>query len=211
MRLYLVRHGRTASNVAGLLDTAYPGAPLDDEGQAQADALVERFEGRHVDAVYASDIHRAVQTATPLATARGLEVNPHAGLREILAGDQEMLAEWGPYVAVLQAWGEGRWSERRPGGEDADTFFGRFDAAVAAIASAGHDAALLVSHGAALRMWVGGRVAGVAPEQVAVGRLGNTAVLTVDGAPGDWTLVDWDAGAVHRVPQDPTTHSSTHA
>ena len=85
MRLYLVRHGRTRSNVAGLLDTAHPGAPLDDAGLRQADALVARFEGIAFDAIVASDIHRAVQTATPLANARGLRLQTHAGLREILS------------------------------------------------------------------------------------------------------------------------------
>ena len=48
MRLHLVRHGQTASNVAHLLDTAHPGADLDEVGRAQAAALVVRLGGEAV-------------------------------------------------------------------------------------------------------------------------------------------------------------------
>lgn len=200
MRLYLVRHGRTASNVAGLLDTAFPGAVLDEVGLAQAEALVDRLHGTELDGIYASDIHRAVQTATPLARARGLDLTELAGLREIPAGDQEMFDVWDAYIEVLKAWGMGEPGRRRPGGEDAHEFFGRFDAAVTQIADAPGAAALLVSHGAALRTWLSGRVTGLTPLDIAKRRMGNTAIVTVEGEPGDWRFVDWDAGVHHDTP-----------
>jgi probable phosphoglycerate mutase len=196
MFLHVVRHGRTASNVAGLLDTAHPGSPLDDVGLAQAEALVERFAETAVDAVYASDILRAVQTGTPLAAARGLALVELAGAREILAGDQELSSDWVPYVDMLRAWGTGRPTDLRPGGEDGVAFFGRFDAAVAGIADAGHEAAVLVTHGAAMRMWLAARVSGLAPADVIERRLGNTAVISLQGGPGDWRLVSWDDGVL---------------
>ena len=87
MRLYLVRHGRTSSNVDRLLDTASPGADLDDVGRAQATRLVERLDGHHLEAVYASDLVRTQQTLAPLASARGLEMTILGGLREIQAGE----------------------------------------------------------------------------------------------------------------------------
>jgi len=200
MRLLLVRHGRTASNVSGLLDTAHPGAPLDEVGRAQAERLVARLDGVGLGGLYSSDIHRAVQTATPLAQARGLPLVELPGLREIPAGDQELLPTWDAYIDVLRAWGEGRLTERRPGGEDAHAFFARYDAAVARIAEEGHAAALLVSHGAALRTWVSARVAGISATEVAARRLGNTAILTLHGEPGDWRLAGWDDGASHDTP-----------
>nr|NLI49071.1 histidine phosphatase family protein [Propionibacterium sp.] len=200
MRLYLVRHGRTASNVAGLLDTAHPGAALDEVGLAQADALVDRLAEATLDAVYSSDIPRAVQTATPLAAARALALIPLAGLREIPAGDQEMRDVWDAYIDVLRAWALGRPHVRRPGGESGHEFFGRYDAAVASIADAGHSAAVLVSHGAALRTWVGHRVRDLTPMEVARRRLGNTAIVTIEGEPDDWRLLDWDDGVHHDTP-----------
>ncbi len=193
MRLYLVRHGRTPSNVARLLDTAIPGADLDAVGQDQARTLIERLEGHRVDAVYASDLVRTQQTVAPLAESRGLDVRVIGGLREIQAGEDEMSPVWERYVGSLRSWGEGDRAAKIPGGEDADEFFARYDHAIAEIAAAGHDAALLVSHGAALRMWIGGRVSGIDIAEVVGRRLGNTTIVTLDGSPEEgWTFVDWD-------------------
>ncbi len=200
MRLYLVRHGRTASNVAGLLDTAHPGAPLDEVGRAQAQALVERLTGHELDAVYSSDIHRAVQTATPLAQARRVMVRPLPGFREIPAGDLELHDVWDDYIAVLRSWGEGRLDARRPGGEDADEFFARYDAAVAVVANTSSDAAVVVSHGAAIRTWLSGRVRDLSPLDVARRHLGNTGIVTLVGEPGDWRLDAWDDGVTDDTP-----------
>ncbi|WP_040157596.1 histidine phosphatase family protein [Nigerium massiliense] len=194
MRLHLVRHGRTPSNVTSALDTAYPGADLDDRGRAQAELLVERFDGVPLEGLYASDLVRTQQTIAPLAAARGLDVGILGGLREIQAGEDEMSHDFGRYVGVLQRWVSGELTARVPGGEDAIGFYERYDDAVAQIAAAGHEHALLVTHGAALRMWVGARAEGLSPDQAAKGVLGNTAHLVLDGEPGDWRFVSWDSG-----------------
>lgn len=195
MRLFLIRHGRTPSNVERLLDTAVPGAPLDDAGQDQAASLVSRLNGTPLQALYASDRIRTQQTIAPLAAVRGVEVTILPGLGEILAGEDEMSPEWHRYIDVLRSWGQGDLDARVAGGEDAPTFFGRFDAAIATIAAAGHDAAAAVSHGAALRMWVGARVGGIDPADLVSGVLGNTAVLEIVGDPdAGWDLVGWDSG-----------------
>lgn len=193
MRLHLVRHGRTPSNVARLLDTAIPGADLDAVGREQAATLIERLAGQPVDAVYASDLVRTQQTIAPLAAERALEVVVLGGLREIQAGEDEMSDVWDRYVGSLKAWGEGDLTAQVPGGEDAAAFFARYDEAVATIAEQGHDAAVLVSHGAALRMWIAARVQGIAVEEVVGRRLGNTTVVTVEGSPEDgWEYIAWD-------------------
>ena len=195
MRLVLVRHGRTPSNVHRLLDTAYPGAGLDASGLQQAQALVDRLAGVAVDAVYASPLTRTQQTAAPLAASRGLQVEVLDGLREIAAGDQELWPLWGAYVGMLGEWAEGDLTARRPGGESGEQFFARFDDAVAHATGSGRGTVVLVSHGAAIRMWVGGRVGGVSLDDVAHRPLGNTAVLTLEGDPATgWTLVDWEPG-----------------
>ena len=59
MRLILIRHGQTQSNVDGALDTAFPGAPLDDVGLAQAEALVYAIAHEAIDALYCSTLTRA--------------------------------------------------------------------------------------------------------------------------------------------------------
>ncbi|MFV0452759.1 MAG: histidine phosphatase family protein [Propioniciclava sp.] len=195
MRLLLIRHGRTLSNVKRLLDTAAPGAPLDEVGLGQAASLVERLAGTPLEAIYASDRTRTQETAAPLAVAHDLPVTVLPGLGEIMAGEDEMSPDWHRYIEVLTAWGTGTPEAMIDGGEDAATFFERFDAAVAAIAATGHQTAALVSHGAALRTWVSGRVRGVRSEDMVSGVLGNTAVLDVVGAPDTgWDLLRWDPG-----------------
>ncbi|WP_232548867.1 histidine phosphatase family protein [Propioniciclava soli] len=196
MRLLLVRHGQTASNVHRLLDTAVPGADLDAVGRSQAELLVERLAHHPIDAVYTSDLVRTQQTVAPLAAARGLEPRTIGGFREIQAGEDEMSPDSSRYIAVLKAWGEGDPEASLPGGEDAETFLERFDAGIAAVEEAGHDLPVVVSHGAALRAWVLARAVDLDVEWAVARRMGNTAVLLCErDAAGDWRLLDWDEGA----------------
>src|ERR1019366_6883576 len=86
MRLLLIRHGQTTSNVLHLLDTAEPGAALTDLGMAQAEGLVGALCDESIDLVMASTLLRAQQTAIPLALARALPLGIRDGIREIGAG-----------------------------------------------------------------------------------------------------------------------------
>lgn len=191
MRLILVRHGQTDSNVGHILDTGYPGAPLNSLGLEQAEALVAALAHEEFDAIYSSDLLRARQTATPLANARGLQIAELPGLREIHAGEHDMTTDVPFYVETLQRWWLGEAEACLPGGENAHDFFGRYDAAIGEIASK-HEKALLVSHGAALRVWVGHRAGNVAADETEPWRLDNTDVVVLEGDPASgWTLLRW--------------------
>lgn len=201
MRLILIRHGRTRSNVEALLDTAFPGADLDAEGRRQAEMLVKTLADEEISGIFASDLVRTQQTAAPMSAERGLEVGILGGLREIQAGDQEMAPDWGPYIEVLRSWGMGRFDVSRPGGDTFHSFFARFDEAVSQIAETAHEVAALVSHGAALRAWTGRRVRGLTPYDTAVRVLGNTGIITLEGDPDDgWRLVGWRDGVPAAAP-----------
>ena len=189
MRLILVRHGRTSSNVGFLLDTGEPGADLDEFGHGQARTLVERLAEHPIEAIYASTLVRTQQTAAPLATALGLDVEVLPGLREISAGDDELAADATRYIGTLMRWHAGRVQARMPGGETAMEFIERFDEAIAVVASRTHDVAMVVSHGAALRVWSSARVRGFVDE-LGSGHLDNTGVIVVDGSADEgWQLV----------------------
>lgn len=71
----LVRHAQPEPD--GTLD---PG--LGEEGRGQAEALAAHLAGVPVAAIYSSHLRRAMETAEPLARARGLEVTVDEGLRE---------------------------------------------------------------------------------------------------------------------------------
>jgi broad specificity phosphatase PhoE len=191
VRLILVRHGQTPSNVAGELDTAVPGAALTPLGHRQADALPEALADEDVAGVYASLLTRTQLTAAPLATACGLEVVVRDGLEEISAGDLEMRSDdeaVAAYADTVGAWIDGELTVAMPGGPDGHSFFGRYDAAIAAIAGA-HAAdatVVVVSHGAAIRAFAARH--GGHPDN----RLLNTGAVMLEGSPdAGWTLTGW--------------------
>ena len=197
MRLILIRHGRTASNVGFLLDTQAPGADLDELGRQQAEALVERLDGQPIDAIFASNLVRTQQTAAPVAAALGLTVQVIPGLREVPAGEDEMSPDATRYIGSMIAWGQGDLLAKVPGGENALEFIERFDAAIDEVAATGVASAMVVSHGAALRTWAYTRVEGFV-EAVGEAHLENTGIIITEGSPADgWRLIALD-GTKHR-------------
>jgi len=199
MRLLLVRHGQTSSNVHSLLDTAVPGAGLTDLGRRQAEALVPALAHEPIGAVLASTLVRTQQTATPLAAALGLAVQVHDGLREISAGDLEMLGDTDAietYLGTAFAWCSGRPGVRMPGGESGTEAYARFDAVVGGLVASGVGTALVVSHGAIIRSWCAAR-AGVPVELVEARPLSNTGVVVLDGHPSSgWSALTWEDHAL---------------
>ncbi|WVT79909.1 histidine phosphatase family protein [Pengzhenrongella phosphoraccumulans] len=118
MRLILVRHGQSPSNVLHLLDTAEPGPGLTDLGAHQAVVLAAALARERIGAVYASSLLRAQQTAAPVAAALGLDVQVRAGIREVAAGELEMrgdVASVERYLRTVFAWPAGDLDRRMPG------------------------------------------------------------------------------------------------
>ncbi|MER6346792.1 histidine phosphatase family protein [Streptomyces sp. NPDC001595] len=199
MRLLLVRHGQTPSNVEYLLDTRVPGPGLTELGERQAAALPEALADEDIEAVYASTMLRTQLTAAPLAAARGLPVHVRDGIRELSAGDLEMLpggSERGlEYMRVVFAWAAGDTGLRMPGGESGAEALARYDAVVEEAAGGGAGTVALVSHGAAIRMWTAARAHNVDVPFAAAHPLDNTGVVVLEGSPADgWKALTW-AGA----------------
>ncbi|MDN3021944.1 histidine phosphatase family protein [Streptomyces sp. S.PB5] len=200
MRLLLVRHGQTPSNVEYLLDTAIPGPGLTALGEQQAAALPEALADEDIEALYASTLIRTQLTAAPLAAARGLDVIVRDGIREVFAGDLEMLDGHSPqghlYMETIFAWSAGDTGRRMPGGENGTEVLARYDAVVTEAADSGARTVALVSHGAAIRMWTAARADNVDVAFAAARPLDNTGVVILEGSPADgWKALSW-AGAV---------------
>lgn len=190
MRLILIRHGETQSNVDRLLDTAHPGAPLTERGLLQAHDLAEAMTHEDIDALFVSTLTRAQQTAVPLSEQRGLEAIVIDGVHEIPAGVEEMNSDWTAYVGMLQSWSPENLDAKLKDGESAREFMTRFDAAIAGIEAAGHRTVAVISHGAALRVWALAQDPSVAGH--VGGALHNTdrIVLTGSSATG-WRVLQW--------------------
>jgi probable phosphoglycerate mutase len=150
--ILLARHGESDWNVEQRWQ-GYADRPLTDRGREQAQALAEQLDGYPLDAVYASDLARAYETARAVAERRGLEVVARADLREVDVGSwsgrsraeieaeaPEQLARW---LEGLKGW---------EGGETYEEMAERVVAAVLDIAAThpgGH--VLVVSHGGGVR------------------------------------------------------------
>src|SRR5579884_1391455 len=88
--LLLVRHGETDWNAEGRLQ-GHTDRPLSDFGRRQAKELAERLSGERVDAIYASDLARARETAEIVGERLGLPVVIDPDLREKNWGSWEGL------------------------------------------------------------------------------------------------------------------------
>ncbi len=195
MRLTLVRHGQSPSNLETRLDSAAPGPSLTALGASQAAALPERIRGP-VDVLYTSHLTRAQETAAPLAAAHGVTPLVREGLREVVAGDLEMRNDPEALVAyrtAFLAWSRGELEPRIPGGEDGHETLARYDAVVAEAVESGAEHAVLVTHGAVVRTWVGARAVNVSGFH-GDPRLPNTGVVELHRTEaGTWVLDSWDS------------------
>ncbi len=194
-RIIAVRHGETAWNVEtriqGQLDIG-----LNEKGRWQAQQAARALAEERLDAVYSSDLSRALDTAQTIAAqaAPPLPVQRHTGLRERAFGKFEGQT----YAAIEAQWpDESRlWRIRDPhfapvGGESPVQVMERVSAAVEAIASNHpNQQILLVAHGGVLDMLyrLATRQSVSAPR---TWELGNAAINRLLWTPEGMTLVGW--------------------
>ena len=86
--VYLIRHGEAEGNIYRRAHGQY-NSGLTALGLRQVEALGRRFQSVPLDAVYSSDLSRAMYTAAALCRPKGLPVNVDARLREVNVGPWE--------------------------------------------------------------------------------------------------------------------------
>ena len=89
MRLWLVRHGETEANVAGLYSGHAP-TPLTERGIAQAQSLSGLLRNVPFDNVLCSELERARHTTQLILAERDVPVRVMPELNEMFFGDWEM-------------------------------------------------------------------------------------------------------------------------
>ena len=72
--LLLVRHGENDYVKTGKMAGRLPGVHLNERGQKQVQALGEALKDVPIKAIYSSPLDRAMETATPIASARKLQI-----------------------------------------------------------------------------------------------------------------------------------------
>ncbi len=176
--ILLARHGETDWNREGRLQ-GHADPPLNDRGREQARELALRLAGVGLDAIYASDLRRALETAEVVAAAHALPVTRDAGLREI---------DVGSWSGLTREKIEERFPEsHHHDGETRDQHLSRVLRAVERIAlrHGGADRILIVSHGGSLRAL---RRHTLPAETIP--RLENCAVYALAFENGNWMRVD---------------------
>ena len=117
--VYLARHGESDWNVERRWQ-GHADRPLTERGREQAQTLAERLANVALDAVYASDLRRAWETAEAVAAPRGLEVVRLRELREVDVGSwsgftREECAKRFPAAFA-------RWQDGGSGWEDGESY-----------------------------------------------------------------------------------------
>ncbi len=153
--LFLVRHGRSTANTAGVLAGRAEGVELDEQGRTDARAVGERLAGVAVTTVVTSPVLRCRQTTDLLLEGAGLDLAPEVDerLTECDYGSwtnrplTELAKE--PAWAQIQATPT---SVTFPDGESMSAMFDRVEAALAdwrvrVAAADPHAVWLMVSHG----------------------------------------------------------------
>lgn len=196
-RILAIRHGETSWN-ADLRIQGHTDIDLNERGRQQARRLAGVLSAEPVQAVYASDLARARDTALAVASAQGLHVTQHAGLRERGFGSfegrtfDEIGTLW-PEQAL--AWRKRMPGFAPPGGESLLEFRERVLGAIAAIA-ARHvgEQIVCVAHGGVLDLLYRAAT-GLDLQAPRTWQLPNTAInrllWTPDRDGGGLSLVGW--------------------
>ena len=89
-KLYLVRHGQSAGNASGRFGGHSP-TPLSELGEKQAKMTAQALARERINAIYSSDLLRAVKTAEPLSELLNLPITKTTSFRERHVGVLEGL------------------------------------------------------------------------------------------------------------------------
>jgi broad specificity phosphatase PhoE len=150
--IYLARHGESDWNAANRFQ-GHSDRPLTDHGREQAKALADLVAAESVEAIYASPLSRALETARIVAARTGLGVVVDEGLREVDTGSWSGLSR----AEVRERYPEGfqRWITGGAGWEDGESYEEMAERVLAAVnrIAAAHPGGrvLLVSHGGPIR------------------------------------------------------------
>ncbi|HSB64191.1 MAG TPA: histidine phosphatase family protein [Thermoanaerobaculia bacterium] len=151
MLVRIARHGESEGNSAGALQGSRFDTPLSVRGTRQAEYLAARLGGEAIDAVWASPMIRARETAAIVAAPLGLGVSLDGDLVEF---------DWGvwsgrPYNGAIEKevsgvrarWRAGETELSPAGGESPARTAVRADRFLARLKASGASAPVIVAHG----------------------------------------------------------------
>ncbi|WP_141012936.1 histidine phosphatase family protein [Nocardioides sambongensis] len=194
-RIVLLRHGQTAWNaerrIQGQLDSE-----LDATGLLQAKTVAPVVAAMEPTLLVSSDLKRARATAEAVAEATGLSASYDVRVREFHLGDRQGLTH-DEYAALAPAefarFRAGEW-RGIPGAESPEEVASRYRAALVDVADAlgEHGTAVVVSHGAAIKIGTAVRLGWPLSATADLKGLGNCGRVVLEEADGRWRLAGYD-------------------
>jgi len=199
VRLVLVRHGQSHSNVERRLDTRPPGSSLTGLGVDQARRFARCYAQRPGMLVHSVAL-RAVETASVIGEEFGLEPRVVEGIHEVQVGDLEMRNDDEAVEAfnkVYERWHLGELDAALPGGETATDVLDRYLPVLTSLRLRYLDNddwtrdIVVVSHGAAIRL-AAATLAGVDGTFVVEHHLANAeSVVLAPITDARWSCLHW--------------------
>ena len=191
----VVRHGETVANLNKVIQ-GQSDVPLSPAGEKQAELLARRWRRRRFDAVYTSDLSRAVRTAeliapgmTPVRTPDLREMDLGAWVGHTTDEVAELYPEeWRAFRSCSVECRATDGESRRELLERVSRFF-----RAAAVRHEGQSV-LVVTHGGALRAFFLMLMGGSLNENALLPSTGNTGVSTVryDPETDRWRIISWN-------------------
>jgi broad specificity phosphatase PhoE len=183
MRVYLVRHGRTAMNIEGKT-LGQADADLDAEGRRQLPLLELRFQGIKISRIRSSDLKRAALTAEAVSRATGAPISFTPALRERSFGEWEG-RDYKQVSQELFDMSKGRgiplYETKPPGGESHHDVWDRTWPIIEPLFEETEDVAI-VSHGGACRVMLAQLLRGSLDTTFSF-KFDNTSVTRIDRRP----------------------------
>ncbi|HNP70406.1 MAG TPA: histidine phosphatase family protein [Kouleothrix sp.] len=150
--IYLVRHGENTANLTREFSYRRVDYSLTPKGVLQAQQTGAFFVGKQIDAIYASPLKRAAETAAIIGAMIGIEPTTVEEFREVNVGALEDWPptdeSWAEHDRIVRSWFEGQPGLRFPGGENHHMLLARMRAGLAqALAGRENQRVIIVGHG----------------------------------------------------------------
>lgn len=200
MHVFLVRHGESEGNAAGIhQDEA---TPLSDIGLSQAAIVAHRFTKIPIEALIASDLKRAQQTAQAISKVVDLPVISSALLREIRRPTELYGMQYDDPLSIKtrnqmkEHIGEKEWHY-----SDEENYFDAHERALACLAMLSErdeERIVAVSHGLFISMLVSTVIFGdlftphLYERIYRTVRNDNTSITTLKHEDDQWRLITWN-------------------
>lgn len=185
-RIYLIRHGEAEGNLYRRAQGHWNGK-ITARGKEQINALEKRFADVSIDAVWSSDLSRAMETAGAILRGRDLELHTSPRLREVCMG----VWEGRPWGELQEKWPEQLWNFNNdpekwqvPGSEDFHAAQERITSAVMDIAGQHPgESVAIVSHGMIIKLFLMGALGlrSGGPDTMMHGDNTSVSLLEIDG------------------------------